>query len=57
MMHAYIIGLMREWVLQPDAYDLESSAPAMVDAMLAGLRSNAPRRPALALQVSTQTVS
>ena len=44
MMHAYVIGLMHEWVLDPGEYDLASAAPAMIDAFVTGLRQNPPRR-------------
>ncbi|MGH8518489.1 MAG: TetR family transcriptional regulator [Panacagrimonas sp.] len=44
MMHAYVIGLMHEWVLAPADYDLAAAAPAMVDAFLAGLRAQPPRK-------------
>jgi TetR/AcrR family acrAB operon transcriptional repressor len=43
MMHAYVIGLMHEWVLDPAAYDLASAAPGMIDAFVAGLRAQPPR--------------
>jgi len=43
-LHAFISGLMREWVLEKDAYDLAAVAPALVDMVVAGLRSEAPRR-------------
>jgi TetR/AcrR family acrAB operon transcriptional repressor len=44
MMHAYIIGLMHEWVLDPADYDLAAAAPAIIDAFLAGLRAKPPTR-------------
>ncbi len=43
-LHALIVGIMHEWVLDPGAYDLEHAAPSLVDMFLAGLRSNPPRR-------------
>jgi len=43
-LHAFIAGLMREWVLEKDAYDLGAMAPALVDMTVAGLRSDPPRR-------------
>jgi TetR/AcrR family acrAB operon transcriptional repressor len=46
MMHAYIIGLMHEWVLDPGDYDLAAAAPAIIDTFLAGLKVQAPRKPA-----------
>ena len=42
MMHAYVIGVMNEWVLDPAEYDLEKVAPAIVDAFIAGLRARPP---------------
>jgi TetR/AcrR family acrAB operon transcriptional repressor len=44
MMHAYVIGLMHEWVLDPSDYDLAAAAPAMIDAFVAGLRAQPPRK-------------
>jgi TetR/AcrR family acrAB operon transcriptional repressor len=46
MMHAYVIGLMHEWVRCPADYDLAAHAPVIVDAFLAGLRAHPPRRAA-----------
>jgi TetR/AcrR family transcriptional regulator, acrAB operon repressor len=43
-LHSYITGIMREWVLDPRAFDLAAVAPALIDTMLAGLRANPPRR-------------
>jgi TetR/AcrR family acrAB operon transcriptional repressor len=43
-LHAYVLGLMQAWVQNPSAYDLAAAAPALVDAMLAGLRASPPRR-------------
>ena len=43
-LHAYVMGLMQAWVQQPDSFDLASSAPALVEAMLSGLRAHPPRR-------------
>jgi TetR/AcrR family acrAB operon transcriptional repressor len=42
-MHAYIGGLMNNWVLDRTAYDLSASAAALVDAFIAGLKSAPPR--------------
>lgn len=44
MMHAYVIGLMHEWVLDPADYDLAAAAPLMIDAFVAGLRAQPPRK-------------
>ncbi len=43
-LHALMVGIMHEWVLDPAAYDLASAAPALVDMFIAGLRMNPPRR-------------
>jgi TetR/AcrR family acrAB operon transcriptional repressor len=45
-LHAYVSGLMQAWVRDPAAYDLAAAAPALVDAMLTGLRATPPRRAA-----------
>ena len=42
-LHAMMVGIMHEWVLDPQAYDLAAAAPALVDMFLAGLESNPPR--------------
>jgi TetR/AcrR family transcriptional regulator, acrAB operon repressor len=42
-LHAYIVGIMHEWVLDTTAFDLSGSATALIDAMLAGLRVAPPR--------------
>ena len=42
-LHAYIEGIMDQWVLDPAAFDLAAAAPALIDAMLAGLRAEPPR--------------
>jgi TetR/AcrR family acrAB operon transcriptional repressor len=43
-LHALMIGIMHEWVLDPAAYDLAAAAPAFVDMFVAGLKANPPRR-------------
>jgi len=43
-MHAYMVGLMHQWVLDPGAYDLAHAAPALIDMWLAGLKAHPPRR-------------
>jgi len=45
-LNAFIAGVMREWVHEPTAYDLERAAPMMIDAFVAGLRAQPPRRTA-----------
>src|SRR5206468_630304 len=37
-LHAFMSGLMREWVLEKNAYDLAAVAPALVEMTVAGLR-------------------
>jgi TetR/AcrR family acrAB operon transcriptional repressor len=44
LLHAYVSGIMREWVLDKDAYDLAARAPSLVDTIIAGLAANPPRR-------------
>ena len=39
----FIVGTMREWLLNPTRYALDKAAPAMVDVLLAGLRASPPR--------------
>ena len=43
-LHAFIGGIMNNWVQDRTAFDLESCAGALVDAMIAGLRTAPPRR-------------
>jgi TetR/AcrR family acrAB operon transcriptional repressor len=43
-MHAYIGGLMREWVQAPRSFDLAAAAPALIDVFLAGLQARPPRQ-------------
>jgi TetR/AcrR family acrAB operon transcriptional repressor len=52
-MNAFMVGVMHEWVLRPDAYDLERAAPMMIDAFIAGLRVCPPRRAADAGRAAT----
>jgi TetR/AcrR family transcriptional regulator, acrAB operon repressor len=42
-LHALMVGVMHEWVLDPSAYDLATAAPAFIDMFIAGLRTNPPR--------------
>src|SRR2546428_11004317 len=44
LLHAYLSGIMREWVLDKAAYDLAAQAPSLVDTIVAGLAANPPRR-------------
>jgi TetR/AcrR family acrAB operon transcriptional repressor len=57
-LHALMVGIMHEWVLDPSAYDLRSAAPALIDMFLAGLRHQPPRRaPADIASVTTAAVT
>ncbi len=42
-LHAYMVGIMHEWVLDPAAYDLAAAAPAFIDLFLGGLVAKPPR--------------
>jgi len=42
-LNAFISGAMREWLEKPDRYALDQAAPAMVDMIMAGLRTKPPR--------------
>jgi TetR/AcrR family acrAB operon transcriptional repressor len=44
LLHAFVSGTMREWVLDKGAYDLAAHAPSLVDTIIAGLAANPPRR-------------
>ncbi|MBU1224964.1 MAG: TetR family transcriptional regulator [Gammaproteobacteria bacterium] len=41
-MHAYMVGLMHEWVLNPQNYDLAACAGPLLDCYLAGLATRPP---------------
>ena len=43
-LHALMVGIMHEWVLDPKAYDLEVAAPALIDMFIAGIKTHPPRR-------------
>ncbi len=43
-LHSYLIGLMHEWLLAPEAYDLAKHAEPLVEVLLAGLRVAPPRK-------------
>ena len=43
-LHSYLIGLMHEWLLAPESYDLAKHAEPLVDLLLAGLRVAPPRK-------------
>ncbi|BDT68660.1 HTH-type transcriptional regulator AcrR [Comamonadaceae bacterium OS-1] len=42
-LHNFMMGTMREWLLDIHSYPLASAAPAMVDMLIAGLRTCPPR--------------
>ncbi len=44
LMHAYVAGIMREWVLDKGAYDLAACAPHFIETIVAGLLASPPRR-------------
>ena len=41
-LHAYMVGLMHEWVLNPESYDLAVCAEPLIDCYLAGLAARPP---------------
>jgi TetR/AcrR family acrAB operon transcriptional repressor len=43
-LHAFMVGLMHEWVQQPGLYDLAGCAESLLDCWLAGLTVKPPRR-------------
>jgi len=54
-LHAFIGGLMREWVMEKDAYDLAAVAPVLVEMTVAGLQSHPPRRRGVRPRVRPRT--
>jgi hypothetical protein len=44
LLHGCMGGLMREWVLGRQAYDLAKVAPSLVACIIAGIVANPPRR-------------
>ncbi|MBR7800147.1 TetR family transcriptional regulator [Undibacterium fentianense] len=42
--HAFLIGLVHEWLIDPTAYDLAAHAETMIDAVLFGLINRPPRK-------------
>ena len=57
MLHACISGLMREWVLDPRAFDLAKRAPALVDCIIAGLVAVPPRSDRVLPRVRPRAIS
>ena len=55
-LHAMMVGIMHEWVLDPSAYDLASAAPMLIDIFIAGLRTHPPRRAVPPAKKSRPTV-
>jgi TetR/AcrR family acrAB operon transcriptional repressor len=51
-LHALMVGIMHEWVLDPAAYDLATAAPGLIEMVMAGLKAQPARlragRPAIA---------
>lgn len=43
VIHNFMMGTMREWLFAPKNYPLATTAPAMVDMLMAGLQVNPPR--------------
>ncbi|HBU28493.1 MAG: hypothetical protein A2X71_01400 [Thiobacillus sp. GWE1_62_9] len=41
-LHAYMVGLMHEWVLNPESYDLAACAAPLLDCYLSGLTTRPP---------------
>jgi TetR/AcrR family transcriptional regulator, acrAB operon repressor len=54
-LHAFMTGVMHEWVRDVSAYDLATVAPHLVDMMFAGLRAQPPRR--MARQCSPTSIT
>ncbi len=44
LLHAFVAGIMREWVQDRAAYDLVACAPRFIDTIIAGLMADPPRR-------------
>lgn len=42
--HSFLIGLVHEWLIDTNAYDLSAHGEAMIDVMLAGLLAKPPRK-------------
>ena len=55
ILHALMVGIMHEWVLDPSAYDLAAAAPAVVDMFIAGMRTQPPRLAASACCAPAKT--
>ena len=44
-LNSYLIGMIYEWLVDPDAYDLGAHAPTMIDIFLCGLVARPPLKP------------
>jgi TetR/AcrR family transcriptional regulator, acrAB operon repressor len=42
-MHGYVSGIIEMWLGEPRAFDLAAAAPALIDTIIAGLRTAPPR--------------
>ena len=42
-LNALMVGIMHEWVLDPQAFDLAEAAPGLIDIFIAGLKAHPPR--------------
>lgn len=43
-MHAYLVGILHQWLFDQKAFDLATSAAPMMDIFIAGLKTHAPRQ-------------
>lgn len=43
-LHAYLMGLIHEWLVAPDVYDLASTTEVMVEIYIAGILHKTPRK-------------
>ncbi len=43
-LHAYLIGLIHEWLVAPEAYDLAANIDVMVEIYIAGISARTPRK-------------
>jgi TetR/AcrR family acrAB operon transcriptional repressor len=56
-LHGCLIGLMHEWVIDPEAYDLAGAAPAIADLLIGGLRAAPPRKRGSARRIAARSSS
>ena len=54
-LHALMVGIMHEWVLDPTAYDLDAAAPGLIDIFIAGLQACPPRKRAAVARAASVT--